>query len=202
MDSSKKASSSGDTPNERKGKGQGSQQQTPPKQSSSKQSSSKQSSSKQSSSKQSSASRPTSNKTASKEDTKSPKQGSTSNNPKQQQPRSPSPPSKPRATTRTQSPDPRSISTPTKNVNPFTGTVTSAVSTPESQKGHISSDDDSPFKRAVDPEAFEEISASEAQGMPGSRKTSAELEREYSHVYQPAVQGPGDEAEFDGDEEY
>lgn len=37
--------------------------------------------------------------------------------------------------------------------------------------------------------------------MPGSRKTSAELVREYSHVYQPAVQGPGDEAEFDCDEE-
>ncbi|KAI7539700.1 hypothetical protein KC331_g9599 [Hortaea werneckii] len=179
MDSSKKASSTGGTPT--KGKGKGSQQQTP--------------------SEQSSAGRPSSDKTASKEDTKSPKQGSTSNNPKQKQPRSPSPSSKPRATTRTQSPTLRSIFTPTNNATPFTGTVTSAVSTPESQKAHISSDDDSPFKRSVDPEAFEEISASEAEGMPGSRKTSAELEREYSHVYQPAVQGPGDEAEFDGDEE-
>ena len=37
--------------------------------------------------------------------------------------------------------------------------------------------------------------------MPGSRKTSAELEREYTGIYQPAVPGPGDEAEFDGDEE-
>ncbi|KAI7326102.1 hypothetical protein KC315_g7664 [Hortaea werneckii] len=153
MDSSKKASSSGGTPN--KSKGKGSQQQTP--------------------SKQSSTSRPKSDKTASKEDTK---------------------------TTRTQSPTPRSIFTPANNVNPFTSTVTSAVSTPESQKAHLSSDDDdSPVRRPVDPEAFEEISASEAEGMPGSRKTSAELVREYSHVYQPAVQGPGDEAEFDGDEE-
>ncbi|KAI7109445.1 hypothetical protein KC340_g3429 [Hortaea werneckii] len=182
MDSSKKASSSGGTSNKNKGKGKGSQQQTP--------------------SKQSSASRPKSDKTASKEDTKSPKQGSPSNPPKHEQPQSPSPPSKPRATTRTQNPTPRSIFTPANNVNPFTSTVTSAVSTPESQKAHLSSDDDdSPVRRPVDPEAFEEISASEAEGVPGSRKTSAELLREYSHVYQPAVQGPGDEAEFDGDEE-
>ncbi|KAI7237238.1 hypothetical protein KC330_g3257 [Hortaea werneckii] len=178
---SKKASSSGGTPNKSKGKGKGSQQQTP--------------------SIQSSTSRPTSDKTASKEDTKSPKQDSPSKPPKQEQTQSPSPPSKPRATTRTQSPTPRSIFTPANSVNPFTSTVTSADSTPESQKAHISSDDDTPFKRSVDPEAFEEISASEAEGMPGGRKTSAELEREYSHVYQPAVQGPGDEAEFDGDEE-
>ncbi|KAI7017391.1 hypothetical protein KC355_g3698 [Hortaea werneckii] len=180
MDSSKKASSSGGTPN--KSKGKGSQQQTP--------------------SKQSSTSRPKSDKTTSKEDTKSPKQGSPSNPPKQEQPHSPSPPSKPRATTRTQSPTPRSIFTPANNVSPFTSTVTSAVSAPESQKAYLSSDDDdSPVRRPVDPEAFEEISASEAEGMPGSRKTSAELVREYSRVYQAAVQGPGDEAEFDGDEE-
>ncbi|KAI6804550.1 hypothetical protein KC361_g65 [Hortaea werneckii] len=46
-----------------------------------------------------------------------------------------------------------------------------------------------------------EISAWEARGMPGSRKTSAELDREYSHLHQPTVPGPLDEAEFDSDEE-
>ncbi|KAI7565920.1 hypothetical protein KC317_g6024, partial [Hortaea werneckii] len=97
----------------------------------------------------------------------------------------------------------RTIFTPANNNYPFTPTVPSAVSTPESQKPQLSDDDDEAGrrKRSGDPEAFEEISAWEARRMPGSRKTSAELDREYSQVYQPAVQGPGDEAEFDGDEE-
>ncbi|GAB1738874.1 hypothetical protein NU219Hw_g3657t1 [Hortaea werneckii] len=181
MDSSKEASSSGGTPNKGKGKGKGTQHQAP--------------------SKQSSASRPDSDKTASEKDARSPTHESPSNPPKQKQPRSPSPPSKPRLTTRTQSPTPHSIFTPANNVNPFTNTVTSAVSTPESQKRRIGDDDDSPVKRWVDPEAFEEISASEAEGMPGSRKTSAELVREYSRIYQPTVPGPLDDADFDSDEE-
>ncbi|KAI6871485.1 hypothetical protein KC343_g4644 [Hortaea werneckii] len=180
MDSSKKASSSGGDPNKGKGKGKDSQQQTP--------------------SKQSSAGHPKSDKTTSKESPKSPTQGSPSNPPKLKHPPTPSPPPRTRTLTRTQSPTPRTIFTPANNNYPFTGTVTSAVSTPESQKAHLS-DDDSPTKRSGDPEAFEEISAWEARGMPGSRKTSVELEREYTGIYQPAVQGPGDEAEFDGDEE-
>ncbi|KAI7487240.1 hypothetical protein KC351_g2727 [Hortaea werneckii] len=184
MDSSKKASSSGGNPNKGTGKGKDSQQQTP--------------------SKQSSAGRPKSDKTTSKESPKSPTQGMPSDSPKQKHPKTPFLPPTTRPLTRTQSPTPRTVFTPANNNFPFTGTVTSAFSTPESQKAQFSADegdDEGWRKRSGDSEAFEEISAWEARGMPGSRKTSAELEREYTGVYQPAVQGPGDEAEFDGDEE-
>ncbi|KAI7363092.1 hypothetical protein KC354_g6755 [Hortaea werneckii] len=179
MESSKKASSSGGTPNQ--GKGQGSQQQVP--------------------SIQPSAGRPKSQQTVPKEDTKSPRRGSSSTSPNQSIPNPPLHPPKPRATTRTQSPTPRTIFTPANNNFPFTGTFTSAVSTPESQKAQIGDDDSPVNKRSGDPEAFQEISAWEARGMPGSRKTSAELDREYSHLHQPTVPGPLDEAEFDSDEE-
>ncbi|KAI7509974.1 hypothetical protein KC347_g4764 [Hortaea werneckii] len=179
MDPSKKASLSGGTPH--KGKAKGSQQQPP--------------------SKQPSAGRPKSQETTPKEDTKSPKQGNPSTSPHSKHSQSPSPPPKPRATTRTQSPTPRTIFTPANNNFPSTGTFTSAVSTPESQKAQIGDDDSPVKKRSGDPEAFQEISAWEARGMPGSRKTSAELDREYSHLHQPTVPGPLDEAEFDSDEE-
>lgn len=174
MDPSKKASSFGGTPH--KGKGKGSQQQAP-------------------------AGRPKSQETTPKEDTESPKRGSSSTSPKSKHSQSPSPPLKPRATTRTQSPTPRTIFTPVNNNFPFTGTFTSAVSTPESQRAQIDDDDSPVKKRSGDPEAFQEISAWEARGTPGSRKTSAELDREYSHLHQPTVPGPLDEAEFDSDEE-